>query len=392
LSLEPGGPGARQAAAPDARRRWPKGLAGLLVVALGVLLSCQAKPPGVLFPPLAGEPLRWPAAPNSARIYWEGQLARDTDLKPGVNGMEAFGQALFGKGPARGMVKPYALCTDGHDRLFVADPGAQAIHVFDLAKRKYAIWKPGKKQPALVYPVAVLWDAGAGGAGDGRLLVSDSVAGALVVFDATGKYAGQIGTGVLKRPCGLALEPGTRRIVVADVMAHQVVILESDGKLAARVGQRGTALGEFNYPTSVAFDSQHRLYVCDALNFRVQLLDAAYKPLRIFGQKGDMPGCFGQPKAVAVDPEDHVYVVDGQFENVQVFDQESHVLMDFGEEGRDPGKFWLPTGIFIEPTAEPGGPAGGAPSGHAARIWVADSYNQRVQLFEYRPLAPETRP
>ena len=42
--------------------------------------------------------------------------------------------------------------------------------------------------------------------------------------------------------------------------------------------------------------------------------------------------------------------------------------MDFGSRGREPGQFWLPAGIWIDGND---------------RIYVADSYNGRVQIFQY---------
>jgi DNA-binding beta-propeller fold protein YncE len=71
-------------------------------------------------------------------------------------------------------------------------------------------------------------------------------------------------------------------------------------------------------------------------------------------------------------PEDHVYVIDAHFEAVQIFDSEGTLMLDFGSEGRGPGEFWLPAGIFIDTHN---------------RIWIADSYNRRVQVFDYLPEA-----
>ena len=41
--------------------------------------------------------------------------------------------------------------------------------------------------------------------------------------------------------------------------------------------------------------------------------------------------------------------------------------MAFGQEGTAPGQFWLPAGIFID---------------DRNRIYVADSFNKRIQIFE----------
>jgi hypothetical protein len=83
-----------------------------------------------------------------------------------------------------------------------------------------------------------------------------------------------------------------------------------------------------------------------------------------------LPGPAFARHMLAVDGEDHLYVVDARFEAVQIFDAEGTLLLTFGEEGHAPGQFWLPNGIFID---------------HNNRLWVADSYNRRVQVFDYRP-------
>ena len=42
--------------------------------------------------------------------------------------------------------------------------------------------------------------------------------------------------------------------------------------------------------------------------------------------------------------------------------------MDFGGTGSEYGQFWLPTGIHID---------------SKDRIFVSDSFNKRVQMFQY---------
>jgi hypothetical protein len=54
---------------------------------------------------------------------------------------------------------------------------------------------------------------------------------------------------------------------------------------------------------------------------------------------------------------------------VQIFDQDGRFLLGFGEPGAGAGQFWLATGIAIA----------------SDRIYVSDSSNRRVQVFEYLP-------
>lgn len=330
----------------------------MLVIA-GVLGACSSARGPVLDG--ARPDLRWPPPPDEARVAYLGQLATDADLKPARSFGQGLGEALFGKEPPRGMVSPLAVCTDGADRVFVADPGLKAVHVFDLATRRYARWTVPESEGAFEQPVALTYGAG-------RLFVSDSAGGSIYLFDADGSYVGTIGDNRLDRPVGLAVDEARGRVYVVDTGAHEVVVFALDGEEIARAGGRGPDPGLFNYPTNVTLAPDGRVFVSDTLNFRVQVLGPDLEPERVIGRKGDLPGYFAQPKGVAFDPDGHLYVVDANFEAVQVFDAEGRLLMSFGREGRDPGEFWLPAGIWIDPKG---------------RVWIADSYNRRVQVFEY---------
>jgi DNA-binding beta-propeller fold protein YncE len=325
------------------------------------IIGCS-QPTGPVFPPLENPPV-FPHAPDPARIRYVGSLASSADLKAGQSGFQAIGSAIFGKHPPTEMLSPYALCTDGKDRVFVADSNAQVVHVFDLKTRKYASWTPAKKKK-FAQPVGIAPDA------MGGIFVADSIANAIYHFNAEGGLIAELPNELLSRPCGIAYDTKNERLFVADSELHQVLILSPEGKLLARIGSRGTEHGKFNYPTNLALDSQGRLYVSDSLNFRIQQFGPNFAFIRQIGKKGDLPGYFSQPKGIAVDREDHLYVVDANFEAVQIFDTNGQLLLDFGQEGRAAAEFWLPAGIFIDANN---------------RIWIADTYNRRVQVFDYLP-------
>jgi DNA-binding beta-propeller fold protein YncE len=62
-----------------------------------------------------------------------------------------------------------------------------------------------------------------------------------------------------------------------------------------------------------------------------------------------------------------VFVTDAAFDNIQVFDLAGRLLMHFGGAGAAPGKFNLPAGLYCD---------------RNGRLFAADSYNHRVQVFE----------
>ncbi len=334
-----------------------------LLIAASLSVGGCSRAAGVIFEPPENA-IRWPPPPEPARIHFVGTLRTDADLKPSRSFARGISETLFGKGSSQSMLTPYAVTTDESSRVFVCDSNAQVVHVFNLETRKYEQWKPDAEAEPFSQPVGIAWDRAS------RLFVADAVAGIIHVFNGSGAYLGTVGEGYFSKPSGLAIDPATGRLFVADVGSHQVVVISPAGELLERIGQRGTAPGQFNYPTNVAIGPDGAMYVSDTLNFRVQVFDRDLKPVRQIGSKGDLPGYFSHPKGIALDSNNHLYVIDTHFESVQIFNTQGKLLMTFGEEGHGPGQFWLPTGIHIDVND---------------RIWVADSYNQRLEVFDYRP-------
>jgi DNA-binding beta-propeller fold protein YncE len=63
----------------------------------------------------------------------------------------------------------------------------------------------------------------------------------------------------------------------------------------------------------------------------------------------------------------HVYVADALSNRVQIFGQDGTFLLDFGQAGDNPGAFQMPAGL----------------AAWNDFIYVADSFNQRVQVFQF---------
>ena len=70
---------------------------------------------------------------------------------------------------------------------------------------------------------------------------------------------------------------------------------------------------------------------------------------------------------MAVDRERRIFVADAMFDNVQIFDFEGNFLYYFGGPGHMQEEFWMPSGILIHSDDT---------------IWVADTYNGRIQIFQ----------
>jgi DNA-binding beta-propeller fold protein YncE len=330
-------------------RRWP-----ILLFILALLATCSPADDVLENQAALYEAVVWPEPPQQARIRLVATFGEPEEIGIRPSFLSRLWGWIAGAEP-RNMVRPYAIAVkDG--RLAVADPGARAVHLYDLAGRSYErIEWAGER--LLLSPVGVAF------AGD-TLYVADSALGEILGFDAKGELTRRIEG--LERPTGLAWDDAAGRLYVTDTLSHNVVVLDKDGERLIDFGGRGVGDGQFNYPSHLAL-AGGRLYVNDTMNFRLQVFDRDGNFISSFGRHGDGSGDFAQPKGVGLDSDGHIYVADALFNRVQIFDGQGRLLLAFGGDGAAPGEFWLPGGLYIAQD----------------RIYVADSYNRRVQIFQF---------
>lgn len=322
----------------------------MLAVFVTACTTVEVRPPVVA----SAEPLVWPQPPEKPRIKFLYAFRDAKDLGFSQPFFKRLWSIIAGK-KEMGMVRPYAIAVEGR-MVAVADPGIPAVHLFDMVDKKYKwIRKAGKD--FLVSPVGV-------GVSPDRVYISDSFLEKIFVFNTNGDYLFSIGG--LVRPTGLAFDQAAKRLYVADTLNHSIAVFDIKGNRLFSFGKRGEGDGTFNFPTHL-FLRADKLYINDTMNFRLQAFNLNGAYLSSFGTHGDGSGHFAQPKGVGVDEEGHIYVVDASFNMVQIFDSEGRYLLSFGAQGGKVGSFWLPSGIFIAKD----------------RIYVADSYNRRIQVFQF---------
>jgi DNA-binding beta-propeller fold protein YncE len=334
---------------------------------------------------LAGTSRVWPAPPDRPRIRYLGEITGEASLGVRRDALAGLRAVLEGPPPEVRLSTPVAVAVTGN-RLYVADaahPAGPVIHVLDLDARTWSQLREAGGAP-LQWPIDV-----AVAPGGGKLAVADAKRPAVCILEPGGRPLATIGGDRLRRPAGLAWR-GDDELWVLDAAAHAILVFDAAGRERKRFGARGAAPGEFNFPSGLCSVSRGSAaaattggdagaaspaaVVADAMNFRVQLLDDTGRPLHVFGRKGDAAGDFSLPRDVAVDAAGPIYGLDNQFENVQIVDAAGHLLMALGRGGSGPGEFSLPSGITIDAQD---------------RIWIADTYNRRVQAFEFlREAAP----
>jgi DNA-binding beta-propeller fold protein YncE len=307
-----------------------------------------------------GAVLQWPYQPNQAKVTFIQALS---GFAPNRNAGTFLKAIAFGSDPAdrTAFLLPVAVATGLDGRIAVADLGRRCVHLYVPVQQGY-LQLTGTVGSPLVSPVGVIFDENL------HLYVADS-AGQVVAFGADGGVLfalQQAGAEPLQRPTGIAYSPRLQRLYIVDTLASKVHAFARNGDFAFSFGERGEAVGHFNFPTHIFRSAAGELYVTDALNFRVQIFDEQGKVLGTFGHHGDGSGDLAMPKGVAADRDGTIYVVDGLFDNVQLFNRQGAFLLTVGQRGVNLGEFWLPSGAFISDKGE---------------LYVCDTYNRRVQVF-----------
>jgi DNA-binding beta-propeller fold protein YncE len=148
-------------------------------------------------------------------------------------------------------------------------------------------------------------------------------------------------------------------------------------------GVTGTDNGHFDNPNSGSVDAVNGHYfVADPLNQRVQVIDtttlAVVATIGVTGVTGADNGHLNQPSDVGFDAATgHLFVADGGNQRVQIFDAKSFAYVGTigvsGVAGIDNAHFNTPVTSRLNPAAH--------------QLYVADSGNQRVQIFDVKSFA-----
>jgi len=317
-----------------------------------MLIACVRVVPGQEAPKLV-----WPPPPQQARIEFVSSIHGPSDIGVKRSFLGKMWDWIVGADRAQmGLIKPLGVAVDLHGRLYVTDPGARCVHVFDANEKEYTVLTDAGDDQALQSPVGVVVGA------DGKVYVTDSGLRKVVVYS-EGDVVSTI-EGLFERPTGIAIKG--ERLYVVDTGLNKVFVFDDNGKLVLEFGRRGVELGEFNYPVFIA--ASDKLYLADAMNFRVQVLDDTGRASRAFGEVGNVQGTFAGLKGIAVDEEGHIYAADALFDAFQIFDNNGRLLLVVGNTGTKDGEFRMPAGICTD---------------RNDNVYVVDVMNRRVQMFKY---------
>lgn len=181
-------------------------------------------------------------------------------------------------------------------------------------------------------------------------------------------------------PKDVAVDPDGNIWVVNE--AHDVLKFGPSGSRVGGLGVMwgsGTGNDRFDDPHGIASDSAGHIYISDSGNHRIQVFNGDGTYITTIGETG-VPGMdnghFNGPRRIAVDNSNRLYVADAGNHRVQVFDVSNPSAITYvatigtsGEAGSDNAHFDSPQGVAVDATR--------------GRIYIADGFNQRVQMFDY---------
>jgi len=321
----------------------------------------------------------WPNPPAIPRVMFQG-LFTGEKVDPTLFAKKAHKQSWMDRlaGPQSTdevkvdtlpfqLIRTYGVGVDTTGTIYAADQAVGAVFVFDADQKHVELIGNGR-QASFGLIVGVALDD------DNRLFVSDAKLHHILEFNAKHEQEATIGTEVLVRPGGVAIDHENRYLYVVDAGNDVVDVFDADKfKLLRQIGKPSkrheqTEPGTFALPEAVAVDGEGNVYVTDTLNNRIQIFDAEGGFISMFGKNGDGPADLERPKGVAIDCDGHVWVVDAAQNRVKVFDRQGRLLIYFGGQGYYPGQFMGPWGIAID---------------SSNRVIVSETFPGRVQVFRY---------
>jgi DNA-binding beta-propeller fold protein YncE len=245
---------------------------------------------------------------------------------------------------------PSGLCFTNEGHLLLADDFNHRVQVYDSQfNHLFSFGSKGKEPGQFQYPKGMAVDP------DGNIYVADCWNHRIQKFDAKGTPLLTFGTcgdgiGELNEPYDLLIEP-SGNLVVVERYNHRIQFFNSQGISLGWVGDRGTVLEEqlaelqetpanflnptlFEFPTSIAKDSQGNYFITDSGNHRVRKFSPQWQEILSFGEMGSEPGQFQYPLCVSIAPNDLLYVADLNNERIQVFSPFGQFL--FALDGTNP--------------------------------------------------------
>ncbi|MEH2414521.1 scytonemin biosynthesis PEP-CTERM protein ScyF [Nostoc sp.] len=197
-------------------------------------------------------------------------------------------------------------------------------------------------------------------------------------FSPSGQYIGAIGSGgkgagQFDEPTTVDFNPVTGDLYAGDVYNNRINQFDPQGKFIRSFANgefTGLIPGRFFFgPSGVTFDKAGNVYAGDFNGERILKFTPDGKQIGVIGgTTGTALGEFQGVAGTRISPvSGNIFVADQYNNRVQVLDPNGKPLYTFGSAGSGPGQLLQPIGIEVD---------------DQENVYVADSINSRVQVFD----------
>jgi len=264
--------------------------------------------------------------------------------------------------------QPIGIAIDDKGFVYISDSANNRIQKFSEFGELYSKWESaGSEETKLQTPMHI--------ASDGKnIYVAEYDSDRVQKFSQEEKSLMKFGTGgskdgALDAPSSVAVDKDGNVYVIGS-HDSSVKKYSPEGEFLIQIGSpcKGEK-GKFNYPADLVIGNDGNVYVTDPYNNRVQIFSPEGQFIRKWGdtpQFGDKAakGSFNVATGIDIDSEGRVYVADSHNHRIQIFDPEGNFLMSFGKQGKGEGEFESPTDVATD---------------KKGNIYVVDWGNDRVQ-------------
>lgn len=207
---------------------------------------------------------------------------------------------------------------------------------------------------------------------DENLWVVDASSNQISKLDSNGRIIFSFGKDRLRRPMDVAVDD-QEKLYVVEFGADRVSVFGKDGMFLYSFGEKGKKRGQLDAPSGIAIDAEGHVYVAEFYNHRVQKFTSGGEALAVIGRPGRWKsGLLHYPIDIDFDSKGNLVVGDAYNNRVQIFNKGGKYLrkwggpLGLGIPAPFAGWFYVTTGVFAD---------------QKERLYVADFYNSRIQVF-----------
>ena len=252
-------------------------------------------------------------------------------------------------------------CASGSDNIMITDVHNHCLRQLDKEGTFIeAIGSEGRDDGQFNEPTAVAIDAA-------YMYITDlATNGRVQKLSKYGLFDNKFGKKHLRKPYGIAISQKDQSFYISDCRKRRVYIYDRKCKYVGSIGKAEEVV-KLNYPVGIVFDTAGNLLIVD----RGEQCACIWQ-IDISKPKGEVIAKIGEgylhcPFGIAVTQDGSIVVTEqGKMNCVSIFSSHGKLIQCFGGTGSSPGLLNNPSGVTVNS------------KGH---IIVADTYNQRLQVF-----------